>query len=310
MPATADLKIQPHAPIPTWFGIGGGADRLARPSSIDDLRRCLELDANLKVFGDGANLLVDDPGVAELVVELTEPAFTFTRLDPSGRVSAGAGVNLFDLINATVRAGLGGLEGLAGIPATIGGAAIMNAGGKFGQCSDFVAGVHAIDHRGRTVTLERPQIAFGYRRSGLNDLLITSVDFTLKPGDAAALRQRQKEVMAYKKGTQPLAANSAGCAFKNPEVSRALVEKLSPEHLDPAGAPVQRLGAGLLLDRAGCKGMTVGGARISEHHANFLTTSRDATARHVIDLMARAAAQVKDKFGVSLEREVVVWERR
>jgi UDP-N-acetylmuramate dehydrogenase len=307
VPATADLQIEKNAPIPTWFGIGGGADRLARPASIDDLRRCIELDPGLRVFGDGANLLVDDPGVSELVVELTE--FTSVRRDDTtGAMIAGAGVNLFDLINQTVRVGLAGLEGLGGIPATVGGAAIMNAGGAFGQFSDAVARIHALDRSGRTLVLERSQIDFGYRRSGLNHLIITAVELNLCPGDPIALRARHKEVMAYKKSTQPMAANSAGCVFKNPHVPAALAERLGQPAAGDQSGP-QRMSAGMLLDRAGCKGMTVGGAQVSDWHANFFITHKGAAARDVIELMRQAAARVKDTFGVDLEREVVVWSR-
>ncbi len=309
MPATAELNLEQNAPIPTWFGIGGRADRMARPASLDDLKRCVELDPELRIFGDGANLLVHDDGVSELVVELTAPAFTGVRRDDAtGLTIAGGGVNLFDLINQTVRVGMGGLESLGGIPATVGGAAIMNAGGKFGQFSDCVVRVHALDRRGRTLILERHQIDFGYRRSGLNHLIITAVELDLRPGDPAALRARHKEIMAYKKTTQPMSANSAGCAFKNPYAPASVFERLQVPV--PAGLTgPTRLSAGLLLDRAGCKGMTVGGAVISDWHANFLTTSAGAKAADVIDLMRRAAARVKDTFGVELEREVVVWSR-
>ncbi len=309
MPATAELSIEKNAPIPTWFGIGGRADRMARPSSLDDLKRCLELDPDLRVFGDGANLLVDDPGVGELIVEFTRPEFTSVRRDDAtGTTIAGAGVNLFDLINHTVRLGLGGLEGLGGIPATIGGAAIMNAGGTFGQFSDSVARVHAMDRRGNAVCLDRARIDFGYRRSGLNHLIITSVELDLRPGDPKALRTKLKEVMAYKKSTQPMSENSAGCAFKNPLVPAALAQRLGQPLRGAQNAP-QRISAGMLLDRAGCKGMTVGGAEVSGWHANFLITKAGAKARDVIELMRLAAARVKDTFGVELEREVVVWSR-
>ena len=306
--ATAELNIHRNAPIPTWFGIGGSADRLVRPVSLDDLRRCIELDPNLRVFGDGANLLVDDAGVAELVVELAEHEFTGVRRDDAtGLTIAGAGVNLFDLINQTVRVGMSGLEALGGIPATVGGAAIMNAGGKFGQFSDAVARVHALDRSGRTLVLERSQIDFGYRRSGLSHLIITAVELDLRPGDPAALRARHKDIMAFKKSTQPLSANSAGCVFKNPCVPASVRERLGMAPAPPGGP--ERVSAGMLLDRAGCKGMAVGGAEVSASHANFVVTHKGASAGDVIELMRQAAAKVKDMFGVELEREVVVWSR-
>jgi UDP-N-acetylmuramate dehydrogenase len=307
--ATAELTIENNAPIPTWFKIGGRADRFARIGTLDDLKRCVEIDPALRILGDGANLLVDDPGVAELVVELTGPEFSVIRRDEgTGLTIAGAGVNLFDLILHTVRQGLTGLETLGGIPATVGGAAIMNAGGKFGQFCDTVVRLHALDRRGHTVTLDRKQIDFGYRRSGLNHLIITSAEFDLRPGDPAALRASHKEIMAYKKSTQPMSANSAGCAFKNPYAPPSLFDRLGVE-LPQGQGGLCRISAGLLLDRSGCKGLAVGGAIISDWHANFLTTGPDAKARDVIELMRQAAARVKDSFGIDLEREVVVWSR-
>lgn len=301
MPTATDIQLEHNAPIPTWFKIGGRADRLARPRSIDDLRRCLEIDPNLKVLGDGANLLVDDAGVSNLVVAFTAPEMTTIRRDDAtGHTVAAAGANLPKLIVESVRLGLSGLEGLGGIPATVGGAAIMNAGGAFGQIADAVVRIHALDRQGRAVTLDRREVPFSYRHSGLNHLILTSVELDLKPGDPIALRERLKEVMAYKKNTQPMAADSAGCVFKNPTLTA---------DLEGIGAARSRVSAGMLLDRAGCKGMSVGGAQISHGHANFFTTSPGATARDVINLMDMAAARVLDRFGVKLEREVVVWSR-
>ncbi len=290
-----------HAPIETWFGVGGGADRLARPASLDALRACLAGNEPVRVLGDGANLLVDDAGVDGLVIDLDTPAFRGVEIDAgTGRVVAGAGVSLPALITATVRAGLAGLEVLAGIPASVGGAVVMNAGGKFGEISDTVAAVEGLDRSGNPVRLGRDQIAFGYRRSGLHDLIITAAEFSLTPTDPAAVRERLKSCMAYKKSTQPMAEHSAGCCFKNPTLA---------SDLDGIGAGGSRVGAGLLLDRAGCKGLSVGGASVSGAHANFIITRPGATARDVVALMDLVAGRVLDRFGVALEREVVVWGR-
>lgn len=305
MSAVAAIPIERDAPIVTWFGVGGRADRLARPRTTDELRACLALDPSLRVLGDGANLLVDDDGVAELVVVLDAHAFraaapTGERSGDAVIVRAGAGAKLPKLINESVRLGLAGLEGLGGIPATVGGALVMNAGGAFGQIADAVVRVHAIDREGRDVTLDRSDIGFGYRRSGLDGLLLTACDFALHPAETKALRARHLEVMEYKKRTQPLAAQSAGCCFKNPTLDRAL---------EGIGAPGERVSAGLLIDRAGCKGLAVGSARVSDRHANFLVPERDGRARDVIALMDVVARRVFEAFGVRLEREVVVWRR-
>lgn len=301
-----DILLERDAPIPTWFGVGGRAEALARPESLDDLRRCLEINPALRVLGDGANLLVDDDGVPGLVVALTHPIFTRPDLPPAEparsplALTVPAGANLPRLINETVRRGLAGLEGLGGIPATLGGAVIMNAGGAFGQVADAVARVFALRRDGTEVVLERTSIPFGYRHSGLGELVITAVELNLAPADPAALRTRLKDVMAYKKSTQPMAEKSAGCVFRNPALER---------DVDGLGHAGQRVSAGMIIDRAGLKGLHVGGAQVSHGHGNFIVTRSGAVARDVIRLMAEVRRRVLDRFGIILEPEVVVWRR-
>lgn len=305
MLVTDEPVILKQHPIRTWFGIGGGADRFCVPRGIDELRRCIELDPALRVLGDGANLLVDDDGVGELVVELSDTAFTSWQIDAkSGVVRVGAGANLPKLINEAVRQGLAGIEGLAGIPAAIGGALVMNAGGAFGQIADVVTRVYALDRDGREVMLDRSAIAFDYRHSGLTHLIITGAELQLHPGDPAALRQKQKDVMAYKKNSQPMADKSAGCVFKNPTLRAAL----KADGVD--AAPGQRVSAGMLIDKARLKGLRVGGAEVSPRHANFMVTSSDAKAHDVIQLMQLVQNRVRESFGVDLHPEVVVWSRQ
>jgi UDP-N-acetylmuramate dehydrogenase len=302
--AATEFPIQKHAPIPTWFGVGGGADAFATPRTEAELLACLDLDPDCRILGDGANLLVDDGGVGGLVVSLTEGTFTGveTVREPEGAVvlRVGAGVNLPRLVLDTVRQGLRGLETLGGIPASVGGALAMNAGGAFGEIGDTVARVFAIDRAGKRRTIDRADLPFGYRHSGLQGLLITGCEVELYPDDPAALRARLKEIMAFKKRSQPLAERSAGCCFRNPVLTEAT------EDLGFAG---ERIGAGLVIDRAGCKGARVGGAVVSEHHANFVTVEPGATAADVIALLEQVRQRVKDRFGIELEREVVVWSR-
>jgi UDP-N-acetylmuramate dehydrogenase len=294
----SELEVVENAPVRTWFGVGGGADRLARPRDVEQVLRCLEMDPGLRVLGEGANLLVDDDGVGELVVDTA--GMNPVQIDPAGRVVAMAGARLPKLITDTVRAGLGGLECLGGIPASVGGAVIMNAGGAFGQIADVVSRVWALDREGREVVLERGEIGFGYRASGLGGLIVMRVEFALEPGDAGMLRGRLKEVMAYKKGSQPLAEDSAGCVFKNPVLER---------DVEGVGRAGERVSAGMLIERAGCMGMVVGGARVSDRHANFVVTGEGARAGDVIELMERVRRRVLDAFGVELSPEVVVWRR-
>ncbi|MFG0298469.1 MAG: UDP-N-acetylmuramate dehydrogenase [Phycisphaerales bacterium JB047] len=300
--APDQLHIVNDAPISTWFHIGGGADRLARPNTQEELQRCLEIDDELRVLGEGANLLVDDDGVSDLVVSLQQGAFTECVIDDTaGLVHAGAGVALPGLINRCVRSGLGGLEKLAGIPATLGGAVIMNAGGAFGEISQYVVQVSAIDRAGRSHIYDRAHIDFGYRQSLLNHLIITGVVLQLEPGDHDEIARSRAECMKYKAESQPLGDKSAGCVFKNP----TLIDPI--EDIADAG---ERVSAGMLIDRAGCKGMSIGGACVSQVHANFITTSADARASHVIELIEQTRLRVFDRFGVSLHNELVIWSDR
>lgn len=283
-------RILRDAPIPTWIGVGGRADALVEPATEDDLRRAVDEGAGqpVRILGDGANLIVDDGGVDGLVVA-TRLLDGIEWLD-GARLRAQAGAGLPKLIVESVRRGLAGIEGLAGVPASLGGAIRMNAGGAFGEIAHCVASVRILTPAGDIRTLPRSEIPFAYRRSGIEGVIL-SADLQLAPADHAPLRERLKEVMAKKKASQPLAADSAGCAFKNPTVEGA------------------RRSAGRLIDDAGCKGLRIGGAEVSREHANFIITHRGATARDVLELMDAVAARVRERFGVTLEREVVVWKR-
>ncbi|MBU6413373.1 MAG: UDP-N-acetylmuramate dehydrogenase [Planctomycetes bacterium] len=294
-----ELTIGP-APIPTWFQIGGTAERFARIDSLAQLRTALDIDPGARTLGDGANLLVDDDGVADLVLALGGE-FNQARIDSAtGAVHVGAGYKLPKLINDCVNVGCAGLEALAGFPATLGGCIAMNAGGRHGEISQFVQRVHIIDRNGRQRTLERADIPFTYRSSGLGDTIVTSVELQLQPGaDIAALKLRQREIMEFKKASQPLSASSAGCCFKNPTLMEAFQEF----------APGTRVGAGLIIDRAGLKGLAIGGASVSPQHANFVVTTKDAKARDVIALLAEITRRVHDTCGIQLHREVVIWSR-
>ena len=293
-----EVEFIRDAPISTWFRVGGTADRLARPTSVEEVARCVRAERRVRVLGDGANLLVADRGVDGLVLDL-ERMNTVTIDAKSGFVRAEAGADLFRLINQTTRAGLAGLEVLAGIPASVGGAVMMNAGGRFGNIAETIRAVEVVRPDGTSERIERPSIAFEYRTSGIRGVIV-SAEFQLTPQDPGAVRDRLKQCMAYKKASQPLNADSAGGCFKNPVLREAI---------EGIGRTGERVSAGLLLDRAGCKGMRSGGAAVSREHANFLITSPGSTATDLIALMNLAAQRVFDAFGVRLEREVVIWDR-
>jgi len=318
---TGEVEILREVPIPTWFGVGGAARRLAHPASVAQLMACLKIDAGLLVLGDGANLLVADEGVGPLVVVLDRGEFVAQRLlGPDGGmlegghelVRVGAGAKLPQTITWSHRLGLVGLEVLGGIPATLGGAAVMNAGGAFGQISDMVHAVTVLTRGGALVEFGREELRFGYRRAEFGGILdgagavVVAVTLALRraaSGDElAAARAKLIEVMEYKKSSQPMAAQSAGCAFKNPTLAATI------EGIGAAGA---RVSAGMLIDRAGCKGLRLGCAEVSERHGNFITARLDlgvpGRADDVVALMRLVRSRVAERFGVSLEPEVVLW---
>ena len=299
-----DVEILHNQPISTWYKCGGRAKRFSRPSTVEQLQRCVQIDPALRVLGEGANLLVSDAGVEELVVRLDSGEFVALKIDQgSATAHVGAGFDLMKLIHETHKAGLTGLENLGGIPASVGGAVTMNAGGAFGQIADFVHAVHGVTRKGEVVRLAKNQIVFDYRHSDFSkagkDLIISSVELKLRRGDGAAAREKLKEVMAYKKKTQPMGADSCGCAFKNPVILHDL------RGIAVAGT---RVSAGMLIDKAGCKGMTVGGAAVSTQHGNFLYAASPAcTATDLITLMRQVREKVKGMFDVELKSEVVIW---
>ncbi len=299
--ATQQPTIKRNAPIPTWYRVGGRADLFAEPETVEQLAQVIEAEDKVRVLGEGANLLVADDGVDGVVISLKNGIFSEISVDPGSHLLvAGAGVDLRRLITLTSNEGLAGLEILGGIPATVGGAVRMNAGGTFGQIAQSVAHVFVMGRDGRERMLEAWQVDFGYRHSGLEDEIITRVAFALTPEDPKAVRDRLRACMEHKKRTQPMGEQSAGCSFKNP---------LLISDIRGVGQPGTRVSAGKLIDLAGCKGLRVGGAQVSEHHANFFVTDKGATATDVIALMDQVRTRVFDKFGVELEREVVVWER-
>jgi UDP-N-acetylmuramate dehydrogenase len=301
----SDLDVDATADAPlaalTWLGIGGRADALVRPRSVEALctlvARCHLDGTPLRVLGAGANLLVADEGVDGVVVRLDAPPFLAQQLNRGGSVEAArlfAGADLPRAIVDSVRLGLGGLETLAGIPATVGGAVRMNAGGVHGSIADRLIGVQCITTRGEIATYPAASLQLDYRHCRLPGPVLLSAAFRLEEGDPVSLRRRLKEIMADKATTQPLGEHSAGCMFRNPP--------------DPH-SPGRRTPAGRLIDAAGLKGLAVGGASVSHRHANFMIVQPGTTATEVLDLSDLVRARVLEHSGIELEREVVVWRR-
>jgi UDP-N-acetylmuramate dehydrogenase len=297
IPARLGIACESNAPLGprTWYGVGGKAEVLAHPASTEQLAAlaaaCYEHQVPMRVLGRGANLLVRDhqtPAVPGVVVVLDDPFFTAIRYDGSS-VHARGGADLFKLVRDTARAGLSGLENIAGIPATVGGAVRMNAGGIYGEIGDYVQSVTVMRETGELETLSADAISFGYRHADLAAPLIVDVTFALTPADADATTRRMKEIFAYKKQSQPMGDKSAGCAFKNP---KAQSDK----------------GAGQLIDEAGLQGYTLGTAQVSDVHANFITVDKHhGRAEDVYQLIQYVEQAMQAYHGITLQREVVVW---
>jgi len=284
------IPYQAHAPLAshTWYGVGGNAQILVHPADEAQLATLLALAREhgqpVYLLGSGANLLVREGTLEGLVVKLDAPAFR--EFDFQGnKLTAAAGADLFKMVQAAARQGLAGLEGLAGVPASLGGAIRMNAGGAHGDIGSVTDSARVMLADGSTQTLTHDRVGFAYRR-GLQRGIIVGATLTLTPDDPQQVRARVKEIFDAKKKAQPFAAHSAGCAFKNP----------TPDQ--PAGK---------LIDTAGLKGHRIGGAFVSEQHANFIAADTDGTAGQIIDLIQHAAATVADVHGIELQREVVVW---
>jgi UDP-N-acetylmuramate dehydrogenase len=213
----------------------------------------------------------------------------------AGRVRADAAVTINGLVRWTIMRGCAGLEAWAGTPGTVGGAIFGNAhfGGRLiGEC---VTAVRLATQEGSILEVSRDEMSFGYDESRLQktgEVLLTA-DFRIGLGDPVELRQTARESLAFRKRTQPLDTPSAGCIFRNPEPGRDAV---------PEGIPWS---AGALVDRAGLKGVSIGGARVSPAHGNFIVNDGDATARDIRALVERCRASVRERFGVELREEIV-----
>jgi UDP-N-acetylmuramate dehydrogenase len=279
---------EPLAPYTTWK-IGGPADILAVPSGVEDLEIALRWAADRRVpwhiLGNGSNLLVRDEGVPGLVLRVRK-VLDEVRVDGT-RIRAGAGAPLPVVANLAASHGLGGLEFASGIPATVGGAVVMNAGWHAREIGNVVDSVDWLDAAGTRRAMDRGACRFGYRRSTFREQkgVVLSAVFGLVREDPAALRSRIDEYAASRKANQPTDLPSCGSVF-----------------LKPPGDF-----AGRLIEVAGLKGLRVGGVEVSTKHANFFVNVGAATARDVLTLVAEVERVVRERFGIKLQREFEVW---
>jgi UDP-N-acetylmuramate dehydrogenase len=277
----------------TTWRIGGPADLLLIPQAEDDVTAALEFAGRhslpLIVIGNGSNLLVGDAGIRGLVLKIGG-GLQNIRLS-GNEITAGAGVLLPALARAAGQESLSGLEFAGGIPASLGGALIMNAG-AFGQfIGECVREVDTIDYSGARRTWEASELKFDYRRSTLQSesLIILKAILELRAADQQSVLERLESFLEFRNSNHPLDLPSAGSVFRN-----------------PPGQP-----AGLLIEMADLKGFQVGDAQVSTKHANFIVNLGHATAAQVRELMEIVRSRVADRFGVDLKPEVrVVGEER
>jgi UDP-N-acetylmuramate dehydrogenase len=280
----------------TTFRVGGPADWLAQPGSAAEIVSALRLahaeGVAVTMLGGGSNVLVGDRGIRGLVIR---PRGGAIEIAGDRGVRAEAAVTLNGVVRWTVGRGLSGLEAWAGTPGTVGGAVCGNAhyGGRL--IGERVEAVRLVSLDGWVSTVAGDAMEFGYDRSRLQrtgEVLLWAV-FRVTPGaDPAALREVARQSLAHRKRTQPLDVASAGCIFQNP----------GPDESVPDGVPRS---AGALIDRAGLKGVRLGGALVSTVHANFIVNPGSATAADIRALVQLCRQTVADRFGVRLHEEIV-----
>ena len=283
----------PLAPY-TTFKVGGPAEWFLETRTSDEIVEALRIahrtGIRVTLLGGGSNVLIGDRGVRGLIIR---PRGGVVEQIDATRVRADAATTINGLVRWTVQRGIAGLEAWAGTPGTVGGAIFGNAhfGGRL--IGDLVESVRLAGMNGATRDLSRDEMEFGYDRSRLQRTgeVLLSANFQVSTGDPAALREVARQSLAYRKKTQPLDTPSAGCIFQNPD--RAHV---------PTDIPAS---AGALVDRAGLKGTARGDARVSPTHGNFIVNEGHATAADIRGLIDLCRSQVNDRFGVTLDEEIV-----
>jgi len=268
----------------TWFRVGGPCEVVFRPADEEDLIEFLASrpeDVPITVVGVGSNLLVRDGGVPGVVIRLGKPFATAEVAD--GRVIAGAGALDVTVAAVAQKAGLTGLEFLSGIPGTVGGALRMNAGAYGSEVKDVLISARAIVTLGHGKTLTVEDMGLSYRHSAVPaDWIFTSAVFKAWPGDGKVIAAAMKDIRDAREETQPRRVRTGGSTFANPDGHKAWK----------------------LIDAAGCRGLRVGGAMVSEKHCNFLLNTGEATASDIETLGEEVRRRVKEESGVELRWEI------
>lgn len=279
-------KYFENAPLANliWFRTGGPAEVLFRPKDENDLKTFLEAlapEVPVTVIGVGSNLLVRDGGVRGVVIKLGKPFGNITI--ERDLVTAGAGATDVAVAHNALGASLSGLEFLRGVPGTIGGALRMNAGAYGAEVADVFVAATAIDRTGALHTLGSDEMGFSYRQTQVPpDWIFLSGTFRTIPGDKKTIREKMDEIQAAREATQPMRVKTGGSTFKNPAGDKAWK----------------------LIEDAGCRGLKVGAAKVSEKHCNFLINTGDASAKNLEDLGEAVRRTVLKNSGVSLKWEI------
>ncbi|HEY5964271.1 MAG TPA: UDP-N-acetylmuramate dehydrogenase [Xanthobacteraceae bacterium] len=268
----------------TWFRVGGPAQVLFMPEDEADLAgflKALPADIPVIVVGLGSNLIVRDGGIPGVVVRLGR-GFNDVKVDGL-RITAGPAVPDVKVARAAQEAGIGGLSFMRGIPGAVGGALRMNGGAYGGETKDVLVSARAVDRTGRIHVLSNTDMHYTYRHCGVpDDFIFTEATFEGRTGDPAVIAAEMDKITESREATQPIKSRTGGSTFKNP-----------PGHK-----------AWQLIDKAGCRGLVVGGAQVSELHCNFLINQGTATAADIETLGETVRKRVKDSSGVDLEWEI------
>lgn len=268
----------------TWFGVGGAAEVLFKPADVDDLSEFLKAksdDIPVTIMGVGSNLLVRDGGIKGVVIRLGREfaKISVNRAD----ILCGAGALDGNVARAAQEAGITGLEFLSGVPGTVGGALRMNAGAYGAEMQNIVQGAVAIDLQGNRHALVADDLGFSYRKCSVpNDWIFVEAHLLGHAGNVADIDARMTDIKNAREGTQPLRTRTGGSTFKNPEGQKAWQ----------------------LIDDAGCRGLKIGGAQVSELHCNFLINTGSATATDIENLGEEVRRRVFDQSGVDLMWEI------
>lgn len=279
-------KIEIGAPLDklTWFRVGGCADILFTPEDTDDLSHFLQnipTDMPVTPLGVGSNLLIRDGGIEGAVVRFGKKFAQITIEE--NEVIAGAGAPDIAVAGAARDAGLAGLEFLRGIPGTIGGAVKMNAGAYGAEMADILISTDVMDRKGICHHLTCEDLQFSYRHSSLGkDMICLSVRLKGKVGEKSDIAKRMQEIADAREESQPLRTRTGGSTFKNPDGDKAWS----------------------LIDGAGCRGLEIGGAKVSEKHCNFLINTGGATAQDIEELGEEIRRRVMNNSGVDLKWEI------